>query len=152
MLRDRFATAKTASRRAAAVVEFAVVAPVMFLLVFGMIEYGRAIMVGQVAVSASREGCREAVLASSTVSDVRNFTIQYMQAAGIAADAVTVQVAQDSGGGSFVTTSDLSSVSQGTSIRVMVVVEFEKASFIPPMFIPDGTTVQGATVMRKESS
>src|SRR5205823_8867626 len=36
------------NRRAAAAVEFAVVAPVFFLLVFGMIEYGRMVMVQQV--------------------------------------------------------------------------------------------------------
>ncbi len=38
--------------------EFAVVAPVFLLLVFGMIEYGRMVMVQQVITNASREGAR----------------------------------------------------------------------------------------------
>ena len=33
-----------------------------FLMVFGMIEFGRAIMVQQVLTNASREGARVAVL------------------------------------------------------------------------------------------
>ena len=33
------------NRRGAAVVEFAIVAPLFFLMIFGMIEFGRAIMV-----------------------------------------------------------------------------------------------------------
>ena len=53
-------------RRGAATVEFAVVAPVFFLLVFGMIEYGRMVMVQQIIVNAAREGCRAAVLDGST--------------------------------------------------------------------------------------
>ncbi len=43
------------NRRGAAAVEFAIVAPVFFLLVFGMIEYGRMVMVQQVITNASRE-------------------------------------------------------------------------------------------------
>ncbi len=44
------------NRRGTAAVEFALVAPVFFLLVFGMIEYGRMVMVQQVITNASREG------------------------------------------------------------------------------------------------
>ena len=46
------------NRLAAAAVEFAVVAPVFLLLVFGMIEYGRMVMVYQILTNASREGAR----------------------------------------------------------------------------------------------
>ena len=53
-------------RRGAAAVEFAVVAPIFLLLVFGMIEYGRMVMVQQVLTNASREGARCAVLDGAT--------------------------------------------------------------------------------------
>ena len=59
-------------RRGAAVVEFALVVPVFILLVFGMIEFGRAIMVQQVLVNASREGARQAVLDGTTVADIES--------------------------------------------------------------------------------
>ena len=64
----RFRASNRKTRRAAAVVEFAVVAPVLFLLVFGMIEFGRMVMVQQVLTNASREGARVGILDGSTTS------------------------------------------------------------------------------------
>ena len=57
-------------RRGAAAVEFAVVAPVFFILIFGMIEFGRMVMVQQVITNASREGARLSVLDGTTATDV----------------------------------------------------------------------------------
>ena len=58
---DRVLPLHRRKRRGAAVVEFAIVAPLFFLLIFGMIEYGRMVMVQQVITNASREGARRAV-------------------------------------------------------------------------------------------
>ena len=52
-------------RRAAAVVEFAVVLPLLLTILFGIIEYGWVFMVRQTLQSAAREGCRLAVLQTS---------------------------------------------------------------------------------------
>ncbi|RME40035.1 MAG: pilus assembly protein, partial [Planctomycetota bacterium] len=49
-------------RRAAAVVEFAVVLPLLLTILFGIIEYGWVFMVRQTLQSAAREGCRIAVM------------------------------------------------------------------------------------------
>ncbi len=49
-------------RRAAAVVEMAVVTPLLLTLVFGIIEFGWTMMVRETMVNAAREGCRTAVL------------------------------------------------------------------------------------------
>src|SRR5690606_32800631 len=49
------------NRRGASAVEFALVAPIFVLFVFGMVEYGRMVMVQQVLTNASREGARRAV-------------------------------------------------------------------------------------------
>ncbi len=53
-------------RRAAALVEFAVVAPLLLTLLFGIIEYGYVFLVRQTVMHAAREGCRVAVLQSTT--------------------------------------------------------------------------------------
>ena len=50
--------------------EFAVVAPIFFLLILGMVEFGRMMMVQQVLTNASREGARIAVLDNTTTADV----------------------------------------------------------------------------------
>ena len=58
-------------RRAAAVVEMAVVTPLLVTLLFGIMEFGRRFMVYQTLVQAAREGCRTAVLQGSTEQDIR---------------------------------------------------------------------------------
>ena len=50
--------------RGAAIVEFAVVLPLLLTILFGIIEYGWVFMVRQTLQSAAREGCRLAVLQS----------------------------------------------------------------------------------------
>jgi Flp pilus assembly protein TadG len=53
-------------RRGTAVVEFAVVLPVLCVILFGIIEYGYVLLVQQTLTNAAREGCRIAVLQSTT--------------------------------------------------------------------------------------
>lgn len=56
---------KNGKRRAAAIVEFAVVLPLLLTILFGIIEYGWVFMVRQTLQTAAREGCRLAVLQTS---------------------------------------------------------------------------------------
>ena len=51
--------------RAAAVVEFAVVLPLLLTILFGIIEYGWVFMVRQTLQTGAREGARVAVLQTS---------------------------------------------------------------------------------------
>ena len=57
-------------RRAAAVVEMAVVTPLLLTMIFGIIEYGWVFMVRQTMTNAAREGARTAVLQVSTDADI----------------------------------------------------------------------------------
>jgi Flp pilus assembly protein TadG len=52
--------------RGAAVVEFAVVLPLLLTILFGIMEYGWVFMVRQTLQTAAREGCRTAILQTST--------------------------------------------------------------------------------------
>src|SRR5262245_58450199 len=56
------APARGRERRGVAAVEFAVMATLLFTLVFGMIEVGRGMMVAEMLNNAARNGCRVAVL------------------------------------------------------------------------------------------
>lgn len=56
------------NRRGQALVEFALVLPVLLMLVVGMIEMARAWNLHQVITDASREGCRLAVIADPNVT------------------------------------------------------------------------------------
>ena len=54
------------TRRAAAIVEFALIAPLFLLLFLGIVEMGRLLMVQGMLVNAAREGARQATLPLET--------------------------------------------------------------------------------------
>ena len=60
---------KSENRRGALVVEFAVIAPVIFLFIFAFFEFGRMLMVQHALSDAARFSCRQASLASMTSSN-----------------------------------------------------------------------------------
>ena len=49
-------------RRAGAVVEMAVVSPLLLMMIFGVIEFGNSFMVRQIITNAAREGARTAAI------------------------------------------------------------------------------------------
>ncbi|MFO0947827.1 MAG: TadE/TadG family type IV pilus assembly protein [Planctomycetota bacterium] len=145
----------TDSRKGAAVVEFAIVAPLMFMLFFSMVEIGRAVMVAQLAVNASREGCRQAAQTGSSTTDVSTFVKDYLQASGIANGAVTVQIQnQTVTNGAFGTTTNLSTVPTGMGVRVNISINFADVTWLPDNFayaiMPNNAKISGSTTMRKE--
>ncbi len=126
-------------RRGAAVVEFAIVAPVLLLLVFGMIEYGRLVMVQQVLTNATREGARRAVLDGATTSQVTSVVTDYLSTSRISGAVITV------------TPSPPSNAAFGAPITVSAQVPFGQVSWLPtPMFL-SGKTMSATTVMRRET-
>jgi hypothetical protein len=55
------------SQRSQALIEFALISPVLLLLLFGIIDIGRAVFYYDTLSHAAREGARSAVLASDTL-------------------------------------------------------------------------------------
>ena len=78
--------------RGAAVVEFAVVLPLLLTILFGIIEYGWVFMVRQTLQTAAREGCRLAVLQTTTTpySNVTDRVAQVMAPTGLTTYSVTM--------------------------------------------------------------
>ncbi len=78
--------------RAAAVVEFAVVLPLLLTILFGIIEYGWVFMVRQTLQTAAREGCRLAVLQTSTdpYTNVSDRISDVMSPTGLTSYTVTM--------------------------------------------------------------
>jgi Flp pilus assembly protein TadG len=62
----------TVSRRAAATVEFAFVAVFLMLMVVGMVELGRAMMVKAILTDAARKGASTAITANKTYTNIQN--------------------------------------------------------------------------------
>ena len=125
-------------RSGVAAVEFAIVAPVFFVLVFGMIEFGRMVMVQQILTNASREGARRAVLDAATTDNVTTVVNDYLTSAAI--NGATVSV----------TPGPPSSAAFGDPVTVNVSVPFSSVSWMPSPWFLSSTTLSATTVMRRE--
>ena len=126
-----------AARHGAAATEFAIVAPVFFLMVIGFLEFGRAMMVQQVLINASRVGAREAVTTAATAAEVQSTVEQYT--AGMAVPGVIVAISPDPG-----------AAEPGDPVTVTTSVAFSAVSWMTsPWFLGD-TTLTASSQMRKE--
>lgn len=123
--------------RGAAAVEFALVAPVFFLVVIGMIEVGRALMVQQALTNASRAGAREAALLATSQSAVLAKVQQCAADMGIVGAQASVSP-------------DPGSAVAGTEITVVASIGFNQVSWLPTPWILGGATLTASTSMRKE--
>jgi Flp pilus assembly protein TadG len=125
-------------RAGVAAVEFALVAPVFFVLVFGMIEFGRMVMVQQILTNASREGARRAVLDGATSTNVNTVVDDYLTSASISGASVAI------------TPGTPSSAAFGDPVTVVISVPFSSVSWMPSPWFLTATTLTATTVMRRE--
>jgi Flp pilus assembly protein TadG len=127
------------TRRGASVVEFAIVAPLFFLLVLGMIEFGRMVMVQQVLTNASREGARRAVLSGISDTDVETTVEDYLANASISGATVTV------------TTQAPTPPDTAEARIVTVTIPFSQVSWLPTPIFMGSKTLSASTTMRRET-
>jgi Flp pilus assembly protein TadG len=80
------------SEKGAELIEFALVFPLLLLLVMGIIDWGLVFTRYQVLFNAAREGARVSVLPGYTDADVRTRVNQYVQGIGLDAGNVTTTV------------------------------------------------------------
>jgi Flp pilus assembly protein TadG len=128
---------KKRCRRAAAATEFAIVAPVFFLMVIGFIEIGRALMVQQVLINASRVGARMASTTGSTTTGVETAVQDYTSS--VAVPGVTVAVSPNP-----------ATAAAGTTITVTTSVGFDSVSWMSSPWFLGGKTLTASSKMRKE--
>ncbi len=127
-------------QRGAAAVEFAVVAPIFVLLLFGMIEYGRMVMVQQMLTNATREGARRAVLDGTTLAEVKTTVQDYLTSGNITVYDNEITV-----------TPDPSAAANGDPVTVSMTVPFSRVSWLPsPMYL-GSANMTATSVMRRES-
>jgi Flp pilus assembly protein TadG len=127
-----------ARRKGAAVVELAMITPVFFALVIGIIEFGRLMMVQQIVTNASREGARRGIIEGATSTEVETLVNDYLTNASIPGATVTV------------TPSDLGALGLGDPVTVAVSVPYENVDWVGVSWFLKGTILQASTVMRAE--
>jgi Flp pilus assembly protein TadG len=124
-------------RRGAAVVEFAVVAPVFFMMIIGFIEFSRAMMVQQVLVSASRVGARTAITLNATTTEVNAAVQSYTQGLAVSGVSAVVSPSPDV-------------TAPGDLITVTASVPYADVSWLPSAWFLGGKLLTCESTMRKE--
>jgi Flp pilus assembly protein TadG len=96
MMRRKDSVGRAVSERGQALLETAMVLPIILLISVGIFEFGRVYQTVQVLTNAAREGARVAVLADSTPEDVRARVSAYLKSGQLANhDGMTILVNQN---------------------------------------------------------
>ncbi|HEV3235360.1 MAG TPA: TadE/TadG family type IV pilus assembly protein [Gemmataceae bacterium] len=134
---------KNAIRRAVSVVEFALVAPIFFIVVMGLIEIGRACMVTELLTEAARRGCRAGVIEGTSTSSIQKTATDYLAAVGISGESADVYV-NDAPAGS----TNVQGMPAYTEITVVVTVPINNVTWTPIRWVNNG--LSGQYTMRRE--
>ncbi len=121
--------------RGAAIVEFAIILPLLLTLLFGIIEFGWVFMIRQTLANAAREGCRVAVLKTATEDDVLQRVREVMVPTGYAENVDW-----------FVTTAEIDAEVQ----TVRVSMPLDRIAVTGGYILQGGYDVSGSASMRKE--
>jgi Flp pilus assembly protein TadG len=133
-------------RRGSAVLDAALVFPILLSLTFGCIEFGHYFFIKHTLQGAAREGARAAAAPSSTNTDVTTAVSSSMTAAGINAANYQVKI-RNSGD---TTDINVNTQTAGTALLIKVQCSWDTVGLRPMRLIGSGKTVVGMTTMRKE--
>ena len=122
--------------KGAAVVELAVVLPLLLTIVFGIIEFGWVFMVRETLTNSSREGCRVAVLQGSTTTDIIDQVNASMSPTGL------------SGWSTQITRSTTGSPNETVTVRI----PYANVSLLGGFFGSTDFNLGATTIMRKEGA
>src|SRR5215469_6760731 len=77
-------------RTAASLVEFAIVGPLMFVMILAIFEFGRTLMVMELLTEGARVGCRQAIIEGTTSAQIQSAVTTYLSGIGINGDSAGV--------------------------------------------------------------
>lgn len=150
-------------RPGATALEFAVVAPVLFALVFGIIELGRVLMVMHLLSDVSRDSVRYAVVTEGTdqaTSNIQNYASARLAAYGIRKvkttavnvnDSSSTDISASTGPSQQTGTSNFGKYSKGSEITVKVQVNFSDVTWLPfADYVSSGAVLSGQYTLRRD--
>jgi len=146
-------------RQAVAAVEFAVAGIVFWVLIAGMFEVSRAMMIKEILTNAARKGCRTAILPGAGWSDVASGTAGSDLYDIMVTDngfkwsdvTATIIVTDVSGNSTTLTTGDPTSVLQnsawGSTISVKVAIPASATTWGPGYFFITANQIESEYVV-----
>jgi len=145
VLRDR---GRRPRRRGGALIEAALVMPILLGLCFGMVEFGYFFFVKHTLQAAARDGARMGIVATGTNAKVTATVATAMKAAGLTDTGYEVEIKDGSTNANL----DVSTATPQTPIKVVVKCSWSAigTGLRPLGLIVETTEVKGTTVMLKE--
>jgi Flp pilus assembly protein TadG len=134
-------------RRGSAVMDAALVLPLLLALMFGTVEYGYYFFVRHTLTAAAREGARAGIMPSGNNTKVTNAIVQYLYNAGLQSSSTSLD-------SKFTLSINpaADTVTTGNPMTVTISVSWGNigSAYRPLGIIPTTKNVTGTTVMRKE--
>jgi Flp pilus assembly protein TadG len=131
---------KRTPRKGLAVVELAIIVPVLVFLTIGMIEVARGLMVKETLSNAARKGARTGILPTGTTASITADINQVLSDNKIDTNYATVTVMVNG------KVADASTAVQHDQISVKVSVPVSKVAWITPLFLP-GSDIESDTLI-----
>ena len=133
-------------RWATAAVETALVMLPMTMVLFGVFEYGRLLMVWNLVNNAAREGCRYALVnntAATITTDVTNIVTARMGTQTASFTTFTITLAGSHNG----TATAINNLVPGDLITVTITGQYKAMNVIPVVPLPAITITSGVTMV-----
>lgn len=140
----------TAARTGAAVVEFAVIAPLLLLLSLGMIEVTRAAQVKMTLGDAVRNGARIGIQPNQANADVQTAVEDVLKQNGIdvANATITIEVKKDDK--SPWKKAEVGTAERGAWVKVSVQLALTDVGWVAPMMFSGGARQTESLVMLRQ--
>lgn len=132
---------KRQCRSGVAAVEFSIIAPLLFLMVFGCIELCRALMSTQSLEEAARSGCRVAVLTGATTKEIETEVRRILAPVNLGTFSMQIQP------------TNVAMAERWTPVTVRVTASFDSMAWLPmPRFLGGKTYTASCTLPKEYSS
>ena len=125
------------TRRGAAMVEFAIVAPLLFFFFFAAFEFCRVAMIRHTVDNAVYEGCRRAIIPGATAGDARDTAENVLGTLGLS--------------GAVITVSPSTIDNQTPELTMTIEVSVNANTFVPPQFA-GGKKITRTLTMQREGA
>ena len=141
-------------RHAVAAVELAFIAPLLALIMVGMFELSRGVMVKQILTGAARKGCRTGILHQYGNNDIINDATNEMSDNGFNSSlfnppnvgSINITVTDPNGN----TLSDALNAPSGSTVSVQVVIPTSSMGLTSHFFLTNSMVESDIVVMMKQ--
>jgi Flp pilus assembly protein TadG len=136
-------------RRGAVAIEFALVLPVLLSVVFGVLDFGRAIMAIDLMNNVARAGARTGALSGKSNTDITTVVDNALSTASLPARGTSATVLTIAVNGN--TSADVSTAATDDQVSVTISAPISSLSWLPTQwFLSRTAVVRGGVTMRRE--